>query len=229
MAAAISSRCPRMLLVLLIVGLSGCDGPLSSDPHADLTGRYVLRLHKGWPLPYFDLRTQEVRVSGTLELKRGGRYEQIDDRAGLGELVIVGEFFPRGDRIALVSDEGMVESFSHEDGILISEGAVYIREGRDIPREYRWKRYDLLTCDGVSPSYMTPCPGTSISSSRIWLRDNGRYDLAETGVGATSRWQSMYGLNGEQILMQNMPEDRYVGTLRSDTLTLGTWIYHRID
>lgn len=217
---------PTLTLPLLVLSfLAGCD-IVEPDPASHLRGTYVLRMFQGYPLPYFDYRTQESRLGGFLHLGTRDRYEKVDS-AGYGELVTTGTFLLRQDKVALVSNAGDVESYEVADGILKSPGAVYVREGREIPPEYTWRLYRLGTCDGLAPTTVDGCGGKPVYASLIWLTDSHRYYLADSGPGATTRRSGSYAMTGEEILMPGMPAERYVGTLRGDSLMLGTWLYLR--
>lgn len=218
--------CRSLMPPLLVVSfLAGCD-TVEPDPASHLRGTYVLRMFQGYPLPYHDLRTQLSRRGGVLRLGSGDRYEKVDS-AFSWDAVTTGTFLLRQDKVALVSDAGDVESYEVVDGILKSPGAIYIREGREIPPEYSWRLYRLETCDGVAPTTLDGCGGKPVYSSLIWLTDSHRYYLADSGPGATTRRSGSYAVTGEEILMPGMPEERYVGTLRGDSLMLGTWLYLR--
>lgn len=220
------SLCRSLMPVLLVLSfLAGCD-TVEPDPASHLRGTYVLRMFQGYPLPYFDLETRVSRRGGALHLNRGDRYEKVDS-AFSWEAVTTGTFLLRQDKVALVSDAGDVESYEVSDGILKSAGEIYVRERREIPPEYTWRVFRLETCDGQAPTIVEGCGGKPVYSSIIWLMDSHDYYLADSGPGATTRRSGFYAMTGEEILMPGMPEERYVGTLRGDSLMLGTWLYLR--
>lgn len=217
------------ICMLFVVGLGGCGEATQPDPFAELRGTYVLKMVEGWPLPYFDYRTQFQRTGGTLELKRGGRYEKNDDAGRLMSYVSTGDYRLQDGRLTLVSDSGHEASYTYSDGTIISERAVYLREGRDIPPEYRWRLYDLHRCGGKVPSLVVPCAGTSVRGSTLWLRDNGEYHIADEGVAATLRMTGAYEITGDEIVMPGAWDNRHIGTLRNDTIELSTWVYVRAE
>lgn len=215
--------------LLALAGLSACGEATQPNPSADMQGKYVLRMVEGWPLPYFDYQSQHHRTGGTLDLNPDERYVKVDHAGDDVKYLTTGDYSLRDGRIVLAADSGHVESYTDSDGILEGGGTVYLREGREIPQEYRWRLYRLHTCDGEAPSYWVPCSETSARGSHVWLGEDGQYHIAEDGAAATHRWTGTYGVSGEEILMAGMPEGRQTGILRNDTLALGTWVYVRLE
>lgn len=216
-----------------LAALAACDPSSGTGPDdqdiAEVSGSYEMVMFRTWPMPYFDLRTQESVTHGVLELKTSSEFLLVES-GRWGQEWTYGRFELEGDTVTLIESDGSENTYHYAAGVLAGEESVFIRPDADVPPEYRWTQYGLETCDGRIPSYIEPCDGSHVSgSSSIWLRDNGRYDLAETAIASTVRSYGDYELDGDAIVMSGMPEQRSTGSLRGDSLTLGGWIYLRIQ
>lgn len=220
------SSCPLLLALGVFVACDPTAGTRSEpDAFKEVSGTYVMHLYEGWPLPYYDFESQDQRSAGELELLASGEFILVES-AAQQQIVTEGTFDVRGDSVALVRGAGRETVYHYTSGILQTKRSIFIRRGAEVPEEHRLVRYELATCDGRFPTYAEPCAESTVwSGSTIWLRGDGTYYLWEQSWGPPAQWMSRYELDGDEIVLASMPENRSRGHVRGDSLLLGGWVY----
>ena len=109
-------------LVSVVVAFAACDDPVQMGVDEDLVGTYDLITYRGWPIPYSQSNDAFYHRGGTLELRRSGRFIKTELITGV-TWTIHGDYFPRGERVALVQDDGVTYTFSRpRAGVLTDPG-----------------------------------------------------------------------------------------------------------
>lgn len=216
---------PRAIVGILVLATAAC-GSDATEPTLPVAGSYILRQYKTLPLPFYEYDTQERLESEKLQLLDDGTYELTwrisNERNDWSSRT--GIYLVRGERIAFVGDDGEAFWLDFSGGALTGNQRMYFREDLEVPPRYRWNIYRILRCGDMTPDWTFRCPST-----RLWLLENGEYRAEDNVRGATLRGSGSYILQGEVIELTGRPADRSAGTLRNDTLTLGTFLYQRLE
>jgi hypothetical protein len=213
--------------------MAACEDP-PSGPGADdgLSGAYQMKVYRGYPLPYFDFRTQEQVRSSTLHLDGEGAFVEVMDN-GIYIDSLQGTYTRAADGVVLHEASGGERVLSQQSGVLRGGTALaevaYVRQGHTVPAEYRLRAFTLRSCGGHTPTALDPCrgPGYDIYSSMAWLSDAGRFYRSDAGVGATVRASGTYTLAAPDSVVFSAAERGWStrGALRADSLKTGTFVY----